>query len=342
LLTFLKADDIAIMGGTLESGSAVGLPSAQVGTDFTSKAERRGIQRAAIEHALTLLATNQEQHRPKDRFRFLELPPKYLRTPKEVPLWLPLEASKRPVEMDPLEFTKKMLIYQIWKDLEYERAWKQIADKRPSLLQAPLNFNGPFTLHTAKDLRKTSGARQYQLTIVLSKLKEAERLAPRPLLQQLLMRIQEGMNKGSWSTHRLRGNEDLTASDLQVIEELYETSWDEERKEYDRDTMGMTDAQFANLEEFEMDVEEHKGLLPLWIPQPIPPAAPITNIDDEQLYRQVKHSPDRPSQHYLELAAFKQHINTTRLLKESLDLHLWTEAEAIRYLSAMHEACRIQ
>jgi hypothetical protein len=341
LLTSIEAENIANSVVTLQNGSAMGL-SAQVGLDFTTKAERRGIQRAAIEHALTLLATNQEQHRPKDRFRFLELPQKYLRTPKEVPLWLPLEASKRPVEMDPLEFTKKMLTYQLWKDLEYERAWKRIASQRPGLLQAPLNFNGPFTLHTARDMRKTSGARRDQLAIVLSKLEEAYRLAPRPLMEQLLMRTTEGMNMNSWTTNRFRGDEDLTASDLQIIEELYEKSWDEERKEYDRTTMGLTDAQFANLEEFETDVEEHKGLLPLWKPQEVPSVAIITNMDDEALYRQVQHSPDRPSQEYLELTAFKQQINTTRLLKASLDLHLWTEAEAVRYLNAMHEACRIQ
>lgn len=313
-----------------------------MGTDFTGKAERRGIQRAAIEHALTLLATNQEQHRPNDQFRILQLPPKYVRAPKEVPLWIPLEPSKRPVEMDTLEFTKKMTTYRLWKDLDYDRARTQTVEERPGLLQAPLNFNGPFTLHTLHDLGLSSGGRQLQLTLLFSRLGEAEHAAPRPLIQQLLLCIQGGIDTKVAQIHRLRDNNMLTASDIQIVQELTEPSWDEERKEYDRNTMEFTDPQFASLQEFEMDVEEHKELLPLWSPQPLPPAALITNPDDEELFRQVKYDPARPSQQYVALTVFKQLINTTRLMKDQLDLHLWTEAEAIRYLTAMHDVCRIQ
>jgi hypothetical protein len=314
----------------------------QIATDFTSKAERRGIQRAAIEHALTLLATNQEQHRPNDRFRSLDLPPQYRRTPKEVPLWLPLEAWKRPVEMDAFEFTKKMLAFRQWKDSEYDQARTRTVSERPGLLQAPINFNGPFTLHTANDLQEAARRRQLQLTLLYSRLGEAERLAPRPLIQQLLLRIQDGMNLDSGKNHRLWDDEDLTASDLEIIHELTEKSWDEERRPFSDFDLGLSDQQFASLKEFEQDVDEYRHLLPLWTPPEVPPANLITDPDDEALYRQASHNSDQPSQKFHAAESLKHEINTHRLVQEGLNLHLWTNAEATRCFTAMHTASRIQ
>ena len=244
--------------------------------------------------------------------------------------------------MDTFEFSKKMLAFRQWKDYEYEQTRTRTVSERPGLLQAPINFNGPFTLHTADDLQEAARKRQLKLTLLYSRLGEAERLAPRPLIQQLLLRIQEGMNLDSGRNHRLWDEEDLTASDLEIIQELTQQSWDEERRPFKDFELGLSDQQFANLEEFEKDVDEHRHLLPLWTPPEVPPSSTITDPDDEALYRQPKHNPGQPSQKFMAAEAFKQNINTQRLLQEFSNLHLWTNAEATRYFTAMHTASRIQ
>jgi len=338
----IEALDETLLGTT--SYTEVKSPGAgsKTSTDFTNKAERRGIQRAATELALNLLATNQEQHRPKDRFRAIDLNVRYERTPKEVPLWLPLEPWKRPVEMDTFRFTKKLLTFQQWKDSEYEQARTHTISRRSGLMQAPINFNGPFTLHTAEDHQEAARKRQLQLTLLFSRLREAERLAPRPLIQQLLLRIQEGTNLDSRRNHRLWDDEDLNESDLEVIDELTEPSWDEERRPFTYFDLGLSDEQLANLEEFEKDVDEHRHLVPLWTPPEIPLSSTITNPDDETLYCQPKHNPAQPSLNFMSAEAFNYKINTQRLLEEFSNLHLWTNEEATRYFSAMHTAGRIQ
>lgn len=346
MLKSTQSEQIEALDGTLGTKSHTETTSSaensKTATDFTNKAERRGIQRAATEHALNLLATNQEQHRPNDRFRRLDLPARYQRTPKEVPLWLPLEPWKRPVEMDTFEFTKKLLTFQQWKDSEYEQARTRTVSRRSGLLPAPINFNGPFTLNTADDQQEAARRKQLQLTLLYSRLGEAERLAPRPLIQQLLLRIQEGMNLDSRRNHRLWDEENLTESNLEIVEELTEPSWDEERRPFTDFDLGLSDEQWANLQEFEKDVDEHRHLLPLWTAPELPPSIPITDPDDEVLYRQPKHNPAQPSLKFMSAEALKQNINTQRLLEEFSNLHLWTNEEATRYFTAMHTASRIQ
>lgn len=346
MLIFFKPAQIKTFGGSPLSVSPAAAAAAKAASqntiNFTSKAERRGVQRAAIEHALTLLATNQEQHRPIDRFRRVDLPPKYQPTPEEVPLWVPLEAWKRPVEMDTFEFSKKMLAFRDWKDSDYDRARSRTVNERPGAVQAPVNFNGPFTLHTPEDLQEIARKRQLHLTQVYSRLGEAERSAPRPLIQQILFRIQEGMVLASAQDHRLADEEILSSFDIEIIEELTQQSWDEERIPYADLDLGLSETQFAILEEFERDVDEHRHLLPLWKPAEKPQSASITDSDDEALYRQIEHDPDQISTQSMPAGEFKQVINTKRLLEELANLHLWTDAETTRYLEIMHQANRIQ
>src|ERR1700710_1891726 len=139
-------------------------------TDFTGKAERRGVQRAAIELALNLLATNQEQHRPHDRFRVVKLPPKYKPPQEEVPLWLPLEPWKRPVELDTFKYTKVMRKYREWKDEDYQLACTRAVNEHLGYLPAPENFAGPYTMGSDKELAEIFKKRQNELVNIQSEL----------------------------------------------------------------------------------------------------------------------------------------------------------------------------
>ena len=139
--------------------------SAQVaGTiEFTGKAERRGVQRAAIEIALNLLATNQEQHRPDDRFRIVEIPPPYQPQQSTTALSLPLEPWNRPIEQDPFKYSRRLTEYRQWKDSDYNLGRSQVINQNPVRLAPPLNYNGPFVAATGDDITEAVRRRQILL-----------------------------------------------------------------------------------------------------------------------------------------------------------------------------------
>ncbi|KAA8576100.1 hypothetical protein EYC84_006262 [Monilinia fructicola] len=116
--------------------------------NFQSKAERRGIQRAAIEMALNLLASNYEQRRPDDRFRRVVLPSPWQPPPPEVPISMELEPTKRPLELDTTYYTDLIYQYNQWKDDDWYDAREKIVKMFPGQVPPPANYNGPFTIPT--------------------------------------------------------------------------------------------------------------------------------------------------------------------------------------------------
>jgi hypothetical protein len=308
--------------------------------DFAPKAERRGVQRAAIELALNLLATNQEQHRTKDRFRMVTLPSKIKSPEQEVPLCLPLKSHERPLEQDPLEYTKKMLAFRRWKDYDYGIARLRL-DQSGSL-PAPENFKGPSSIATVEDVQAAARIRLKELASVQKGLIEAVKTAPRPLLQQLLLLVDTGLNYDK-EPHALLDGEKLTADAIDLLEELAGQSWDEERQEYGNLILGIdsTPDDRGRLEEFELDMAEMTEIPP-WEPAPYPDAM---DEDSFEHFAQAEYDPTIRSTRGMTGEELRQAIGDRRLAKsdgKSGTLHLWDLRAVLKYLRAMESARRIQ
>lgn len=303
------------------------------------------MQRAAIELALNLLATNQEQHRPLDRFRRVELPPRYQPPPKEFSLCLPLEPWERPVEQDPSEITKLMLRYRKQKDNSYHTAREDAADMCPGFLEPPINYNGPCTLLTQYDLHSRIAKRHKQLVQVQDRLIHACKLAPRTLIYKLINIINEALLlPGDHPSRRLvpGGDGALVKEDLEVLGALCAPSWSELQKPYPSlvtETESLKEER-ARLEEFEKDVGMFMDELPLWEPLPSAPSP-----DQPEVHVLGSYNPTLESATGWDLNTLvEEKINKNRAKRESdpHPVHQWAVAEAITHLTKMHNACRIQ
>ena len=198
-----------------------------VNDNFIGKAQRRGIQRAAIELALNLFARNEEQNRPSDRFRRLELPAKWEPPIKEVPLWRPLESTKRPLEQDPFKYTKIMMDYRFSMQWDYSVGlWNIMAEhendaKRAVYAPVPINWNGPYLAPTGRERADCIKRQQNVLTQVFAKLLTAEMESPRPFIQSVIQRIDFALKEKAAPDTR----DPLTREDLQRLSDLGEKSW---------------------------------------------------------------------------------------------------------------------
>jgi hypothetical protein len=306
---------------------------------------------------LNLFATNQEQYRPIDRFRILDLPSQYQSQEKEVPLSLSLEPWNTPLEQDTFEFSKRLSTFRQQKDSDYGIFSTHLAQETAGLLQAPLNYNGPFALATGADLKEAARIRLVHLAQIAEALGNANSKAPRPLMQRLLLRTIEGSNSAvEIRNHRFYDDEPLTKANLKLLLELAAPSWNDERREYnDYMIPGLIDQwdDRRRLEEFERDVNEVQGL-PVWISSN--PAEPDDRLYSDHPYRfiQTPHYENLPTEtkvatygietQGMELTKVRQIINDNRLRRPGggRHPHLWTEAETLRYLQAMRSAGRIQ
>ncbi|CZR56165.1 uncharacterized protein PAC_06053 [Phialocephala subalpina] len=208
--------------------------------NFSSKAERRGIKRAAIELALNLLATNQEQHRPLDIYRNLDLPGKYYSIDEGVPLCLPLEPWQRPVELDPFHYTKKLTAFHQLRDSEYSIARTQQGNSHPSELPVPANYMGPIAPADKTDVQEAKRRWLTHLAQVNIRLQHANLDAPRPLLQDLLLCYVGGSNPQRDPNDIRDQAVELTIDDVNLLNELAEPSWDEVSQEYSQPTPNTT------------------------------------------------------------------------------------------------------
>lgn len=317
--------------------------------DFSGKAERRGIQRAAIEIALNLLASNQEQHRPADRFRVLDLSRQHVPLEKEIPISLPLEPARRQTEQDGFEFTKKMLAYKEWKEFDYEVSREKILEDPSIVLQqdpeilhdAPkayivldplINYQGPFTLVDIAEAMATAGRRQAELSRVGLRLQSAYTEYPRPLLERLLSLVSQGMNAAELTNHLLYDELPLTKQDLDLLEEISGDSWDEIAEAYSdlsHVSARFPDADLSRLEQFEADLQNIVGI-PLWTPQSDPNAQLVDN------YTQRTYSADVPSQHGATLDRLS--LDFQQLKGDTP----YTHHDMRQFLVAMQSARRIQ
>ena len=335
-------------------------------TDFSPKAERRGIQRAAIEIALNQLATNKEQHRPHDRFRIVNLPrgpsgsgpsvngpggpgttgggPSGSPIPPEVPLWLPLEPWKRPVELDTFEFIRNMILYRQWKDFDYQIARDRSIAQRPGKLQAPVNRLGPSMLPSGEDAKEILVRRKLSLGQIYSRLAVSEERAPRPLIQQLILNTRMALALPEGGAHPLLDEVELTKEHLDILQEIAEPSWHENRLEHadlapDADRYDRQER--TRLVQFECELHQIRDNLPIIdnIPWWRPAAAPAVGPAPNDIYQQIRYAGSLLSVDGMTLDALLLLINEPRVVA---NIPLWNIPESTRHLTAMHTAHRIQ
>ncbi|KAH7379870.1 hypothetical protein BKA64DRAFT_765442 [Cadophora sp. MPI-SDFR-AT-0126] len=295
--------------------------------DFTGKAERRGVQRAAIEIGLNLLASNQEQHRPADRFRVLDQSRAPVPLEKEIPISLPLEPSRRQEERYEFEFTKKMLAYKEWKDFDYEVSREKLIQD-PSLithpedeglrtsygeklyledphdesrswiiLDPPVNYTGPFAIADASDAMEIASRRQAELSRIALQLQNAYIKYPRPLLESLLSHMAQGLKPTRSIRHRLYDDAPLTKGDLDLLKEISGESWDEISRPYPDPHLLKKDfpgIDLTRMKEFEADLHKLDGI-PLW-KQVRGEMTPPSHEDEIVDLNQIKYAPHISSQ----------------------------------------------
>ncbi len=248
--------------------------------DFTPMVERRGIQRAAIELALNYFATNQEQHRPEDRFRVLDVAgQQYVPRQKELPICLPIESWKRPLEADTFDTTKKMLVYRQWKDFDYSLGRQRAIANTSLLLKPPKNFLGPLALADGDTYKEAAREKQVKLAEVAALMQEAQLNAPRPLMANLLQFFAEGLTRNGRTfpgpnvdtevNNAFYDEVALTKPGIDLLVELSQPSWDETAKPYDflrvhgpPFTVTVPHDMEESLKEFSRDLESQT--IPLW------------------------------------------------------------------------------
>ena len=335
------------------------LPSDQL--DFTSMAERRGIKRAAIQLALNLFATNQEQHRPNTRFRRVILPTKWVSPiPPEVPVSLALEPTKRPVELDTLFYTKLALEYERWKDHDYNLAVSLTISERPGEIFPPRNYNGPITIPTAVERSDLAARYLEQLTLRYHTLKYTLSQSPRPLLLALIDRIETGMIDQLNLIDRFNAAipprvlppphpafdiERLTTRNLEIFMELAELSWHTEDPEaYPNPVTEAQKRERRFLEEFEQDVFAIDiEQIPFWtLANPAGgSAAPAANTPAGLTYEQPPYGPNLPSATTMPVGTLSAMIRAYRIEKIGVGCIQWSDNEVIQHLQSMHAARRI-
>lgn len=323
--------------------------------NFQSKAERRGIQRAAIEMALNLLASNYEQRRPDDRFRRVVLPSPWQPPPPEVPISMELEPTKRPVELDTTYYTDLIYQYNQWKDDDWYDAREKIVKMFPGQVPPPANYNGPFTIPTMFEYQDVAAKYLGNLIPTWNALVHTGNIYPRPFLTAVLQRVQRGINFGSGPDHQpydslyeeANGMElRLLPQELAVLRELTEPSWNFHWLPYPPVTNADEDVHRQILDEFERDMDAlpEAAKPPYWSsgqPPDIPQRHQYSNIPESQrdLRSVSEYHHETRSVTFMSLKKLLRHINDRRVKQ---NLPAWNLATARNHLEVMHQYHHIQ
>ncbi|QSZ30852.1 hypothetical protein DSL72_000410 [Monilinia vaccinii-corymbosi] len=319
--------------------------------NFQSKAERRGIQRAAIEMALNLLASNCEQRRPDDRFRRVVIPSPWQPPPPEVPISMELEPTKRPVELDPKYYTKLIFQYNRWKDDDWYDARDKIIKRFPGQVAPPANFNGPFTIPTMFEYQDVAAKYLGNLIPTWNALLHTGNVYPRPFLTAVLSRIQRGIDympdrrhQPSERIYEEANSTELKLSpqELAVLRELTEPSWNLHWRPYPPVENADEDIPRQILDEFERDIEElpEADKPPYWSSGQPPDLPEGLQFDDDMTAAQrdlrlvTEYHPGTRSVTYKPLKNLLQTINDRRI---DQNLPAWDLFTARKHLKTMHQ-----
>ncbi|APA06973.1 predicted protein [Sclerotinia sclerotiorum 1980 UF-70] len=312
--------------------------------NFQSKAERRGIQRAAIEMSLNFLASNHEQRRPDDRFRRVLLPSPWQSPLPEVPISMELEPSKRPVELDTKYYTKLMVEYTRWKEDDWYDAREKIIKVSPGQVPPPANYNGPFAIPTMFEFQDTAAKYLGNLTPTWDALLHASNVFSRPFLTAVLARVQRGVDFEPGESvdplyEEANGLEiRLTPQELGVLRELSEPSWNFHWLPYPPVADEAEDMPRQILDEFERDIDAlpEAEKPPYWSSGQPPTAPQIFDIPETQRDFRLtnRYDPTVKSIEFISMAVLLQHINNRRL---DQNLPTWDVDTARAHLIRMHK-----
>ncbi|KAK6615303.1 hypothetical protein H4I95_00455, partial [Botrytis cinerea] len=312
--------------------------------NFQSKAERRGIQRAAIEIALNFLASNYEQRRPEDRFRRVVLPSPWQQPLPEVPISLELEPTKRPVELDTKYYTKLMVEYTRWKDDDWYDAREKIIKNAPGHVPPPANFNGPFTIPSMFDYQDAAAKYLGNLTPTWDALLHAANTFPRPFLTGVLARIERGVRfepgRGFDALNEVKDGMEikLVPQELGVLRELTEPSWNCHWLPYPPVADDKEDMPRQILEEFERDIEAlpESEKPPYWVSEKGPSDPPVGNypLDQRDIRTINKYDPHVKSTDFVPMLKLLRQINGRR---GKQNLPPFDRVTARKHFMTMHE-----
>ncbi|THV52445.1 hypothetical protein BGAL_0079g00320 [Botrytis galanthina] len=312
--------------------------------NFQSKAERRGIQRAAIEMALNFLASNYEQRRPDDLFRRIVIPSPWQKPLPEVPISMELEPTKRPIELDTKYYTKLMVEYTRWKDDDWYDAREKIIQTTPGYVPPPANFNGPFTIPSMFEYQDAASKYLGNLTPTWDALLHAAKTYPRPFLTAVLARIERGVRfepgQGFDSLNEVANGMEvkLVPQELGVLRELTEPSWNCHWLPYPPVADDKEDMPRQILDEFERDVEAlpESEKPPYWVSEKGPSEPPIGTypLSQRDIRTVNKYDPRVKSTDFVPMLQLLQHINDRRTRQ---NLPHFDRVTARRHFTIMHE-----
>ncbi|KAF7928771.1 uncharacterized protein EAE98_005827 [Botrytis deweyae] len=312
--------------------------------NFQSKAERRGIQRAAIEMALNFLASNYEQRRPDDLFRRVVIPSPWQKPLPEVPISMELEPTKRPVELDTKYYTKLMVEYTRWKDDDWYDAREKIIKNTPGYVPPPANFNGPFTIPSMFEYQDAAAKCLGNLTPTWDALLNAVKTYPRPFLTAVLARIERGVRfepdqEFDTLNEVANGMEvKLVPQELGVLRELTEPSWNCHWLPYPPVADDNEDVPRQILDEFERDIEAlpEPEKPPYWVSEKGPSEPPIGTypLSQRDIRTVNKYDPRVKSINFVPMLQLLQHINDRRTRQ---NLPHFDRVTARRHFTIMHE-----
>ncbi|TGO18063.1 hypothetical protein BTUL_0012g00070 [Botrytis tulipae] len=312
--------------------------------NFQSKAERRGIQRAAIEMALNFLASNYEQRRPDDLFRRVVIPSPWQKPLPEVPISMELEPTKRPVELDTKYYTKLMVEYTRWKDDDWYDSREKIIQNTPGYVPPPANFNGPFTIPSMFEYQDAAAKYLGNLTPTWDALLHAAKTYPRPFLTAVLARIERGVRfepgQGVDSLNEVANGMEvkLVPQELGVLRELTEPSWNCHWLPYPPVADANEDMPRQILDEFERDIEAlpEPEKPPYWVSEkgPSEPLIGTYPLNQRDIRTVNKYDPRVKSTDFVPMLQLLQHINDRRTRQ---NLPHFDRVTARRHLTIMHE-----
>ena len=302
--------------------------------DFRCKAERRGIKRAALQLALNAVAKNEEQHRPHELFRALEYPEPPMQPRPEVSLALPLAPSKRPLEHDPLKYTKIMQAYNQRRDEAYSKARKEVIALHPHNVPPPANRNGPFTVPTP-EMKKDIERNRLNKLLDLASALNSPRLARRPLLKRMTELLREAFHMARPGS---KGFEDkpLSQLELDALKMMTELSWNDVKQPYPYvPPVGREKLDQMDMKLFEEDIEAlPEGSIPIWTP------AKRKYPDHRDLPKDLMQGVYEPRVKSTQGVGVEELLE---MLNERKDpSKKWFKWHALKYLPELHRCGRIQ
>jgi hypothetical protein len=271
----------------------------------------------------------------------VQLPPAYQPPPPEVPLYRPLSPDRRPVELDPFHYTKLIQKFRRWKESDYDKARDNVIDRTSGFPEPPLNYNGPFVTPSLKSSQDTARARLHYLADIASKLLGASHDAPRPLLERLFTLISQATANPGDLDRSLVDDVPLTSGDLDLLQELTQTSWNEHIIPFGPpgSIRGFPDTdpdyrdEVTRLEQFEREVLDAPFDIPYWNP------GDTAEQGSNASFTQVEYDPDVYSSNTLDTSCMQYLLNTEHAKK---GVHMWSGAEVENFLRALHNHGRIQ